>query len=36
MRMDDVMRYKETMRAIRKSALDEIVATSESIGGYDL
>jgi hypothetical protein len=36
MLMDDVMRYKETMRAIRKSALDEIVADSESIGGYDL
>lgn len=36
MLMDDVMRYKETMRATRKSALDEMVADSESMGGYDL
>ncbi len=36
MRMDDVMRYKASMRATRKSALDEIVADSESMDGYDL
>lgn len=36
MRMDDVARYKESMRASRKGALDDVVADSESIDGYDL
>lgn len=36
MRMDDVVRYKETMRATRASALNDMVADSESIDGYDL
>jgi len=35
-RMDDVQRFKHTMQVARKSALDELVATSEDIGGYDL
>jgi excisionase family DNA binding protein len=34
--MDDVMRYKASMGAKRKGELDQIVADSEAIGGYDL
>ncbi|ASL47403.1 hypothetical protein bAD24_III08405 [Burkholderia sp. AD24] len=33
MRMDDVVHYKESMRASRKGALDDVVADSESIDG---
>nr|WKF62053.1 hypothetical protein HUO10_006585 [Paraburkholderia busanensis] len=36
MRMDDVVRYKESMRATRTSALNDMVADSEAIDGYDL
>ncbi len=35
-RMDDVLRYKESMRDARKTALDDLVAQSEALGGYDL
>ncbi|SIT50350.1 Excisionase [Paraburkholderia piptadeniae] len=35
-RMDDVLAYKATMQVERKAALDEMVAQSEAIGGYDL
>jgi excisionase family DNA binding protein len=34
--MKDVLRYKETMQANRKTALDELVKESENLGGYDL
>lgn len=32
----DVLSYKETMRAGRKQALDDLVKASEDAGGYDL
>nr|CCA84188.1 hypothetical protein RALSY_10149 [Ralstonia syzygii R24] len=32
----DVLAYKETMRQTRNTALDELVAQSEVLGGYDL
>lgn len=35
-RMDDVLAYKATMQVQRKAALDELVAHSEALGGYDL
>ncbi|MGN6649431.1 helix-turn-helix domain-containing protein [Trinickia sp.] len=35
-RMDDVLAYKVTMQVQRKAALDELVAQSEALGGYDL
>lgn len=31
----DVLAYKKTMQVNRKKALDELVKTSEDIGGYD-
>ncbi|PTB19816.1 DNA-binding protein [Trinickia symbiotica] len=35
-RMEDVLAYKATMQVDRKAALDELVAQSEALGGYDL
>ena len=35
-RMEDVLAYKATMQVERKAALDELVAQSEALGGYDL
>ena len=35
-RMEDVLAYKATMQVQRKAALDELVAHSEALGGYDL
>lgn len=35
-RMDDVVRYRNSMRTTRKSALDELVAESEALDGYEL
>ncbi|MGF6856913.1 helix-turn-helix domain-containing protein [Paraburkholderia sp. CI3] len=35
-RMDDVLAYKATMQVERKAAMDEMVAQSEAMGGYDL
>jgi excisionase family DNA binding protein len=35
-RMDDVLTYKATMQVECKAALDEMVAQSEALGGYDL
>jgi excisionase family DNA binding protein len=33
--MKDVLAYKRTMQVKRRAALDELVKTSEDIGGYD-
>lgn len=35
-RMEDVLAYKDSMRQARRTALDELVAQSEALGGYDL
>ena len=35
-RMEDVLAYKATMQVERKAALDELVAQSEALGGYEL
>lgn len=34
--MKDVLAYKQTMQVKRRAALDELVKSSEDVGGYDL